>query len=811
MQPTHATSRWGLLDPAEAERQLGPLAHALASGLAVLDGAGRLLFMNAAAAALLGQSAGELLGRDLRELLAEAPGPAERLLAQLAGGEAVRLTLAGEDGARRVLAATPGPLGLAQGPCMLLTLADVSEEHAAQDRLARQAAYWAQRNVHLALLQHPTLDFAARSDLHETLRAIAHRSARLVEADGSAIFLLDEGALHLSAAWGYAAHLGDLRLSPEEGMLGELLAVGIPVRFDSVCLDERLRELGEGPLIAIPLQHRDAVSGLLLVLRSAGAPQPFSEDDELLLMAISAQAALAIGNARLYDSTRDSLAQLETMTELLEAINSQLELQPLLDRIIEGAAQLFGVEVGVISLLDASQGTATIAASYDLPELVGVTVEPGGLGVTGQVLLTGEPVIVNDTYREVPGSSLLHRPVDHALGAPIRWQGRMLGVFMVGSHTRRFGDRDLGPLTLFAKHAAIAIEKARLFDETRSLASALSSSETRLRAIIDNMPALVYLADPVQGIVLANEQFTELFGDGSGEGLLGKRADDLLIAEEAKAFRQTTTQVYREGAKIVVEEKLTRGDETRHFLSIKFPVRDAISGVQQLGGVAVDITERKRNEERLRQLAALEERQNLARELHDSVTQTLFSMSLNARAAERALQSNPGQAATVVGELRRLAQGALAEMRALIFELRPESLENEGLLAALAKHAAALTARHEIPVESETDAEPAIDIAAKEALYRIAQEAMHNVVKHAGAGKITLTLRHEQGQGEEGPAFVMRVADDGKGFDTTARFPGHLGLISMRERAAKVGGEVAIHSAPAGGTEVIARLPLNGQ
>lgn len=653
MQPKRETVHdhgWGLLDPAEARELLGPLAVELAVGLVVLDRAGRLLFVNAAAARLLLQPAEALLGRDLRELLGDSAGAAARSVEALLRAEPVRLSIAADSGERRVLAAVPQRVHGAEG-WLLLALTDVSEEHAAQDRLAQQAAYWAQRNVHLALLQRPTLDFAARPDLGETLQAIAHRSARLIDAEGSAIFLLDEGALRLSAAWGRAADLADLELPADQGLLGELLEVAIPVRFEAVCLHECLRHLGEGPAIAIPLQHRDVISGLLLVLRTpAEPPRLFSEDDELLLAAISSQAALAIGNARLYDATRDSLAQLEAM------------------------------------------------------------------------------------------------------------------------------------------------------------AGALRRSETRLRAIIDNMPALVYLADPQQGIVLANQPFTELFGYQSSDELLGKRAEDLLIPEEAAQFRQTTEQVYAEGAKIVVEETVTRGGQTRHFLSIKFPVRDAGSGVQQLGGVAVDITERKRNEERLRQLAALEERQNLARELHDSVTQTLFSMSLNARAAERALHNNPQQAAAVVAELRRLAQGALAEMRALIFELRPESLENEGLLAALAKHTAALTARHELPVESETDSEPAIDIAAKEALYRIGQEAMHNVVKHAGASKVALSLRHEQGA--DGPAFVMRVADDGKGFDPSRRFPGHLGLVSMRERAAKFGGSLTIRSGAGQGTEVVVRMPL---
>jgi signal transduction histidine kinase len=217
--------------------------------------------------------------------------------------------------------------------------------------------------------------------------------------------------------------------------------------------------------------------------------------------------------------------------------------------------------------------------------------------------------------------------------------------------------------------------------------------------------------------------------------------------------------------------------------------------------VAIAI-ENARLYEQARGRAALEERQRLARELHDSVSQALYSIALTASAAELVRDRAPERLAGLHAEMLALAEAGLAEMRALIFELRPESLEREGLVAALEKQAAAVRARHGIPVDAALGDEPDVPLAAKEALYRIAQEALHNAVKHARPRVLTLALE------EVGGELRLSVADDGKGFDAGGAFPGHLGLHSMRERAEGIGAALALESAPGRGTRVVARLPL---
>ncbi len=200
-------------------------------------------------------------------------------------------------------------------------------------------------------------------------------------------------------------------------------------------------------------------------------------------------------------------------------------------------------------------------------------------------------------------------------------------------------------------------------------------------------------------------------------------------------------------------------------------------------------------------LAALQERQRLARELHDSVSQALYGIGLGTYAAKHNLERNQPGVSEALDYVSSLAAAGLAEMRALIFELRPESLEVEGLVAALSKQVEALRARHRIAVQMELPNEPDLPLKSKEVLYRVAQEALHNVVKHAEAQVVHLRLAYDSEQ------LLLEVCDDGKGFDPADSFPGHLGLHSMQERVAELGGTFEVQSAPGKGTTIQVRIP----
>ena len=207
--------------------------------------------------------------------------------------------------------------------------------------------------------------------------------------------------------------------------------------------------------------------------------------------------------------------------------------------------------------------------------------------------------------------------------------------------------------------------------------------------------------------------------------------------------------------------------------------------------------------EQAQELAAVEERQRLARELHDSVSQALYGISLGAHTARTQLDRDPSKVAEPLSYVLTQAETALTEMRALIFELRPESLETEGLVAALGRQAAALHARHMIEVSMELGDEPDLPLKVKQELYRFVQEALHNTVKHARASRVDMRM-HWSAEG-----FLLEIGDDGVGFDPESAFPGHLGLHSMRERVARLGGVLQIESAPGEGTNIHLRLPAS--
>ena len=236
------------------------------------------------------------------------------------------------------------------------------------------------------------------------------------------------------------------------------------------------------------------------------------------------------------------------------------------------------------------------------------------------------------------------------------------------------------------------------------------------------------------------------------------------------------------------------------------------SQVAELSRAEASLRDSERAEREAR-LAAREakaaERSRLARELHDSVSQALFSMAMHARTAQLALARIPqaagGPLGRAVDQLRELAGGALAEMRALIFELRPEALAEEGLVAALSRQAAAISSREQLPVA--VDGPPGrlpLSAGAEENGYRIVLEALHNAVKHAGASHVTIAIAADGQQGAR-----ISVTDDGAGFDPGAVGPGHLGLRTMAERAAVIGADLELISSPGAGTRVQLTLPAD--
>ena len=341
---------------------------------------------------------------------------------------------------------------------------------------------------------------------------------------------------------------------------------------------------------------------------------------------------------------------------------------------------------------------------------------------------------------------------------------------------------------------------ARDVSERERLERELIHSEERYRFLVQNSPDAVFSTDVEGNFTFVSAAIERLTGYRAAE-LIGKHFGTILDAEDLQvAGGRWEALVADPGQEVQAAQVLLGRDGRRTPVDVRavgVTVDGRFAGIQ---GAARDVSDQVRLERELRrqagELAAGEERAHLARELHDSVTQALFSMTLVSRSVEMLLESDPDTARAHLAQLRELQREALAEMRALIFELRPGNLEQDGLVRAVKTHSAALQGRLGLPVVVESDLEDRLPLAAEEVLYRIAQEALHNVVKHAAARQVRVEIRQRDG------GVQLRVADDGKGFDPAKVPDGHLGLAGMRARTERVGGTFACESEPGSGTTI---------
>lgn len=368
---------------------------------------------------------------------------------------------------------------------------------------------------------------------------------------------------------------------------------------------------------------------------------------------------------------------------------------------------------------------------------------------------------------------------------------------------------ELGLLASDFNQMSLALLEARDHLERR-----VEERTAELRALLElsNSTALTYELDPLLNQIL----------DRLGEAVGFEAA--VILERHGTELTPLTTRGEaglddEAAAKVLSSLTPVLNDGERSRLTLPLIARQTVLGVMALEGrpghfgearvnlalafanqVAVAL-ENTRLQMRVQERAAYEERQHLARELHDSVSQALYAILLGTHAAQRQLGGDPEQAGEALRYVEGLAQAGIAEMRALIFELRPESLEEEGLSGALGRQMEAMESRHGLETEVSLEGEPELPLATKQVLYRVAQEALHNVVKHARASRVRLTLRRS------GDRSVLEVGDDGVGFDPEDTPPGHLGLRSMRERVEESGGEFCLLSTPGRGTEIRVAVP----
>lgn len=538
---------------------------------------------------------------------------------------------------------------------------------------------------------------------------------------------------------------------------------------------------------------------------------------------------------RVADRTRELSALYEVTTVASESLNLTTTLERSLDQVLT----VMQCQAGTIHLFDEAKQELHLAVWRGLPAQVVARINslPPGHDLAGWVIEQGESLVTPDIAADPRAAQMLLVGRSHAyIGVPIRSRGRVLGVLSVmGEAGQQFDPEEVTLLASIAGEVGVAVENAQLYQAERvqrhqadtllQVASVVGSTlelNEVLARILDQLRRVVdYDSASVQLLEEGGLQVIAARGFARGQQVLGltfspNEAPNYKVVAESRPlnladapqlypiFRQPPFSHVRSwlGAPLRVQERIIgiiavdrhqpggfTGDEVR--LTTAFADQAALA------------LENARLYQQAEQLAVMEERSRLARELHDSVTQSLYSLTLFAEVGRRAAEA--GESERVIDYLNRLGQvtqQALKEMRLLLYELRASTLEAEGLVGALQQRLDAVEKRAGIEGRLVIEAMVELPALVEEGLYRIAQEALNNALKHAAATLVTVRINANGEQAE------LEVIDNGVSFDpTNISNTGGMGLTSMRERAEQLGGSLAIYSKPGQGTRVKVNVP----
>ncbi len=331
--------------------------------------------------------------------------------------------------------------------------------------------------------------------------------------------------------------------------------------------------------------------------------------------------------------------------------------------------------------------------------------------------------------------------------------------------------------------------------DQKEIENKLRQSEEKYRNLVEQISEVIYSID-MDGVITYISPAVESFLGYSPSEVIGHSFNQFIASDDlphaSNRFNQLTSGVISGPNEYMA---LTKSGETRWMRASSQPVMDGdqVVGVQ---GVLADITSHKMTEMQITQAATSAERERLARELHDSVTQTLYSVAAITEALPRIWERNPEQARAGLDELTTLTHAAQAEMRTLLLELRPGALEKQNLAELLRRLAQGLIGRTRMPVNLSVDDDCSMPTDVRIALYRITQEALNNIVKHARASQAQVSLECETG------LVKLLVSDDGVGFNPQSVTSHRLGLDIMRERAQDIGAVFEIVSRADHGTQI---------
>jgi len=358
---------------------------------------------------------------------------------------------------------------------------------------------------------------------------------------------------------------------------------------------------------------------------------------------------------------------------------------------------------------------------------------------------------------------------------------------------------------------ALRIAKEALSKYSRELEKQVAKRTSEISSILKYTPAVVYMKDTSRCYLLVNSRFEALFGIDN-EAARGQTDAAILPPKVAEQFRRHDEHVLTEGASLHVEEQIEQEDGIHTYLSVKFPIFAESGKIRGVCGIASDITPVKKANEQLRRLSGSimanqeKERAAIARELHDELGQVLTALRMDAVWLQDRFKKEGLKGTERAVAMCALIDTTIEDVRSLAIRLRPGVLDDLGLVDALEWFTGEFERRARIPCIFTSDTIPAIDDTLATAAYRIAQEALTNVARHAKASRAEVTIQLATGQ------LLLTVSDDGCGFQLLEISEAEeLGLAGMRERASLVGGTLKVDSQPQRGTRVCFQVDLNAR
>jgi len=714
-----------------------------------------------------------------------------------------------------------------------------------------------QRTQALEALNEIAATVSESLDPDETLKSALDKILQFIHIDGAGIYLLDDHSrvLNLAAQRGFSQELADNidHLQVGEGFSGQVIQTGKPLVVEDISANPRLTRLqvleaGFKSIAIVPLITKGKVLGTLFVI--SRQPQVYGDKALTLLASIGNHLGIAVENAQLNEDTNRRLRQLSALQETNQALVSTLELKELLNLIIEQATTLLQAEGGILNLVDWElMEDEVVACVGTIKGLLGQRASLHS-SLSGWVTMHNQPEISNQLRNDPRADQrgiIEHTGarLQNAALAPLTIKEQVIGTLVVIDKQGGAGDfdqSDLHLLTAFANQAATAIENARLYtaEHRRAEQFRVIAEVGRQFAYVPDMD--VVLNQAVQVIQKAFGYYHVGIGLVEGNQINYRVGAGELWNNPDFEFRPNPLEIGIEGITgwvastgkpllvpdVGKEPRYVsmQGSATRSELVVPIIVKGQVIGVldaqsdrlnafdqsdlavlQALAHQAGAAIENARLYEQSQRLAVMEERSRLARELHDAVTQTLFSASLMAEALPSVWEHDIAEGRNLLQELRGLSRGALAEMRTLLLELRPAALVETRLEDLLRQLVEAASGREGIPVNLIVEGKGELPQEVHIALYRIAQEAMNNLVKHARASRASVRLcftcaDHEEPEQAPILSVLLSIKDNGRGFNPKQIPPDRLGVGIMTERAQAIKASLTIDSNPREGTQI---------